>query len=692
MTGAGRNAIVVDDKEQNRYFLQSLLSGHGFQVRTARHGAEALVMARQTVPDIIISDLLMPVMDGYTLLRQWKADPALNAAPFVVYTATYTEVEDEKLALDLGADAFVLKPSEPDAFMARIEEVLNFPGVASPRTPGDGGADEASLLKHYSETLVRKLEEKTLQLSRTNEQLQADIERREAAERALRASEERFRMLARATNDAIWDWDIVDGRRWWGNGFTELFGHAEGEAGSSAPTWTQLIHPDDRSRVLEALDALLASDADLWSADYRFQRADGSWAQVEDRGVMVRDDSGRALRMVGGLSDVTDRKAMEEQFNKSQRLEAIGQLTGGVAHDFNNLLTVVLGNAEVLAEHLVDDPQNQALARMIAGAAERGADLTRRLLAFARKQTLSPRAVDLNDLVSGLDPLLRRVLASGIEVRFEHGSDLPPALVDPALLEHALLNLCLNARDAMPDGGTLTITTSLRSVDAPEASRDALVNPGDYLSLQVSDTGTGISTEHLERIFEPFFTTKSEGKGTGLGLAMVYGFVKQSGGHVLVHSVPGHGAQFTLLLPCAEAGTSSDTVSEVATENTAPGNEHVLLVEDDALVRDYARALLVALGYRVTEVANGREALVVLQEDPSIELLFSDVAMPGISGFQLAERARELRSDLPVLLTSGFPGSPDGVDDMPDSSIWPMLGKPYRRAELASQLRKALNR
>ncbi|MBX3707162.1 MAG: response regulator [Pseudomonadales bacterium] len=668
------SVLVVDDKEENRYYLEALLGGHGYAVRSARHGAEALVLARQAPPDVVVSDLLMPVMDGYTLLRHWKADARLQPIPFVVYTATYTEAEDERLAFDLGADDFVLKPAEPEQFLERIEAVRSRPPATGPRPADPARADETDLLKVYSQTLIRKLEEKSLELESANAALQQDIQRRKSAEAALRVSEERFRLLAMATNDAIWDWDVEQDRRWWGAGFTDLFGHQPGAAESNEATWAAFIHPEDRGRVLAELQETLLNADGRWQCDYRFRRADGTWAQVQDRGHVIRDDARIAIRMVGGLSDVSERLALEEQVRKSQRMEAIGQLTGGVAHDFNNLLTVVLGNAEVLAEQLDPEPGKRALAQLIIGAAERGADLTRRLLAFARKQTLSPRAVDLNDLVDNLDPLLRRLLGGQIELGLRQASGLPPAMVDPAQLEHALLNLCINARDAMPDGGVLSIATGTHRTPA-----------GDhYLALDVSDTGVGIAPEHLGLVFEPFFTTKEEGKGTGLGLAMVYGFTRQSGGFITVDSTPGAGTRFRLHLPLAE-GTS--VPAEPAPAQTAPstGKARILLVEDDAQVREFALAQLRALGYRVTPAGNGEEALALLDADDGFELLFSDLIMPGLNGRQLATEARRRRPDLKILLTSGYPGRAAAADDGA-----PVLAKPYRRAELARHVAEAL--
>lgn len=383
----------------------------------------------------------------------------------------------------------------------------------------------------------------------------------------------------------------------------------------------------------------------------------------------------------------SDIEALNARLRQSQRMEAIGQLTGGVAHDFNNLLTVVMGNAELLAEQTAGQPMQHMLAEMIGSAAQRGAALTTQLLAFARKQALEPRAVDLNPLVAGLDPMLRRTLGEHIEIELIRGAGLWLAMVDPGQLENALLNLCLNARDAMPTGGRLTLETANARLDPDYAETHTEVKPGQYVMLAVSDTGQGIAPEHLQKVFEPFFTTKAKGKGTGLGLAMVYGFVKQSGGHVSIYSEPGQGTTVKLYLPRA---AGSPTPEPLAPAEATGGTETVLLVEDDEGVRRTAREHLLALGYTVIEAENGPAALQQLQAQGGIELLFTDVVMPGgMTGRELADAAVRLRPGLRVLYTSGYTENAIVHHGRLDSGVL-LLAKPYRRADLARAVRAAL--
>ncbi len=400
----------------------------------------------------------------------------------------------------------------------------------------------------------------------------------------------------------------------------------------------------------------------------------------------------RAYPSADGLAvyfrDVSERKVLVEQLRRSQQLESLGQLTGGVAHDFNNLLTVILGNADVLSEQLAGQPRLKALADMMAGAAQRGAGLTQRLLAFARKQALEPKVVDINRLVADMDAMLRRTLGEHIQIEFTRGAGLWPALIDPAQLDNALLNLCLNARDAMPEGGRLTIETANMYLSQTYADRYSEVQPGQYVMLAVTDSGCGISAEHMERVFEPFFTTKEPGKGTGLGLAMIYGFVKQSGGHVNIYSEPGQGTTVKLYLPRAPIDAAAEDLAR-ASAPVAGGLEAVLLVEDDELVRRFAHDQLVSLGYQVMQAGNGAQALEIIGSDAPIDLLFTDVVMPGMSGRELADAALKLRPGLKVLYTSGYTDNAIVHHGRLDPGAH-LLSKPYRRDELARKLRLVL--
>lgn len=444
----------------------------------------------------------------------------------------------------------------------------------------------------------------------------------------------------------------------------------------------------DDTELLVGISAVLLREGE-WTGRLARRRRDGVAITVEVHCTLIRDAQGVPQSMLSIVNDITQRVQMEQRLQRSERMEAIGQLTGGVAHDFNNLLTVMLGNAETLVEKLAGQPRLLELAEMTRTAALRGADLTHRLLAFARRQPLEPTAVQVNALIASMNMLLRRTLGGQVEIEAIQAAGLWDAMVDPSQLEGALLNLCLNARDAMVGTGRLTIETANVWIDQPYADQYAQVRPGQYVLVAVSDTGIGISAEHLERVFEPFFTTKEAGKGTGLGLSMVYGFVKQSQGHVKVYSELGQGSTIKMYLPRATQNNHVSTAGEISTP-AVHGNETILLVEDDELVRRYAEDQLRGLGYRVISARNGAEALEAYRQNPKIDLLFTDVMMPGgMNGRQLADAVVALCPGLRVLYTSGFTENAIIHHGRLDPGIH-LLTKPYTRAALARKLRAAL--
>jgi len=410
---------------------------------------------------------------------------------------------------------------------------------------------------------------------------------------------------------------------------------------------------------------------------------------LERHSAPVIDRAKKHYGRIWTFRDVTERRQLEEQFRQAQKMEAIGQLTGGIAHDFNNLLTVILGCSEVMGDEVQESPRLSKMVEMISGAAQRGADLTHRMLAFARRQSLQPKTVNINLLLSGMESFLRRTLTAEIALQVIPGNRACDATVDPTQLESALLNLCVNARDAMPNGGRLTIETGYATLDADYAGENPEVIPGEYILIAVSDTGCGISPENLRRVYDPFFTTKEVGKGTGLGLSMVYGFVKQSKGHVKIYSEPGLGTSVKLYLPKATQKSESANPQRTPFADLR-GSETILLVEDNDPVREIARAQLADLGYKVLVAANGNDAMEAVRAHPNIDLLFTDMAMPGgMNGLDLAIKACELISNLKVLICSGyadnaiFHGGPPGREA-------PVLNKPYTRLELAKKVREVL--
>jgi signal transduction histidine kinase len=387
------------------------------------------------------------------------------------------------------------------------------------------------------------------------------------------------------------------------------------------------------------------------------------------------------------LQRFRETEATETQIRQAQKMEAVGQLTGGIAHDFNNILTVITGTIEILGDAVADRPHLAGIARLIEDAASRGAALTQHLLAFARKQPLQPTSVDVNKLIVDTVQLLRPTIGERVSIDFVPGEDVAPALVDSSQLATAILNLALNARDAMPNGGQLRIETAdvelqdNRIPDGPAA--------GQYVMISISDTGHGIAAEHLNKVFEPFYTTKEVGRGTGLGLSMVYGFVKQSNGHITIQSEKGRGTTILVCLPRADA-EAAPVVTMPVSESAQQGHEAILIVEDDPLVRSYVLTQIRHLGYRTLSASNGHDALAILRGPEPIDLLFTDVIMPGaLNGRELSIEALKLRPGLKVLFTSGYSEHAIDHDGRLDQGVQ-LLKKPYRRSDLASMLRIAL--
>ena len=385
-----------------------------------------------------------------------------------------------------------------------------------------------------------------------------------------------------------------------------------------------------------------------------------------------------------------EKNAADLQLRQAQKMEAVGQLTGGIAHDLNNILTVITGTIEILAEAVADRPELVAIARMIDEAAERGADLTQRLLAFARKQPLQPREVDVNSLVIEASNLLRPTLGEQVEVQIMLAGDAARALIDPSQLTNAILNLALNARDAMPDGGKLTIETSNVILDDSYAGIHSEVTAGPYVLIAVTDSGHGIPAGILENVFEPFFTTKDVGKGSGLGLSMVYGFVKQSNGHIKIYSEDGHGTTVRIYLPQATGLAQPITDELASTSILEGGDETILVVEDDDLVRTFVVGQIQSLGYVTLAAVNADAALAVINSAQTIDLLFTDMIMPGsMNGRQLSDAALRRRPSLKVLFTSGYTENTVIHYGRLDAGVL-LLAKPYRKSDLARMIRAAL--
>ena len=454
--------------------------------------------------------------------------------------------------------------------------------------------------------------------------------------------------------------------------------------------WTDVAHGDDLSQSVQLFDDLVAGKIAVLRQDKNYVTDDGATVSAHLVTTATRDSNDKFLYGVSIIEDVGEKRRIEAQLRQAQKMEAVGQLTSGIAHDFNNLLTIIMGNLELLEARVKDDAAGQKSVLAALSAVRRGAELTSRLLAVSHGQALSPSSVEINQLVTGMTELLQRSLGEEIEIAAERDREVWPALVDAGQLENVILNLALNARDAMIYGGRLTISTGNQKLDADFVARNPEVIPGDYVKISVSDSGTGISPEIIDRVFEPFFTTKDVGKGSGLGLSMVYGFVKQSNGHISIQSREGEGTTITIYLPRSSEQVKAVQAKQKA-ETASGGKETILVVEDNPDVRSYVAGLLNSMGYQVHEAEDGKSALQLLDGGLEPDLLFSDLVLPGgLNGKMVADEACKRCPGLRVMFTSGYSATVvNRRGELDDNAV--LLNKPYTSKELGRKLRSVLD-
>jgi two-component system cell cycle sensor histidine kinase/response regulator CckA len=688
------NILVVDDNETNRKLLRVTLQAEGHQTVEAGDGIEALEILKGQPVDAIISDILMPRMDGYRLCHEVRSIEQFRDIPFIIYTSTFTATPDEKLALEFGADRFIRKP-------APLKEIIEALQPAHQKArhnyakPAESAAD-LTALQGYSEVLVRKLEHRNSelqltkeQLLRTNQQLVQRTEELEEARETLEITANQLQSLFDNLDDVFLSVDMVNQRVVQISPACEkVYGLPQEAFLKNAMLWKEVILPADRTLFEE-------SEADLHAGkplnhEYRIQRPDGRICWIQSKIKPSLDDTDRLVRIDGVLSDITERKHLEEQLLHSQKLEAVGRLAGGIAHDFNNLLTAIVGHSELVLDSLKSASPLRWEIDEIRKSAERAAALTRQLLAFSRKQLLEPKILDLNSAVANTERLLRRLIGEDVDLVTLMASDLRPVKADPGQIEQVIINLAVNARDAMPKGGKLTIETANVEIDEAYVQSHAMVRAGHYVMLAVSDNGCGMSQEVQSHIFEPFFTTKEPGKGTGLGLSTVYGIVKQSGGHIWVYSEPGSGTSLKIYLPQAEGEVELTAPASVAVEAARAG-ETILLAEDEDVVRRLILTVLRNKGYTVIEATDGEQALQMSTQHPGkIELLLTDTVMPGMSGPILSHQLKTARPEIKVLYMSGYTNDAVVLHEMLESSV-AFLQKPFPPDALVRKVREVLD-
>ena len=656
--------LVVDDDPRNLFSMEKVLEDIG-EVVSVGSGEEALKLMLQFDFAVVLLDVLMPGMDGYEAAGFIRARERSRSVPIIFLTALSKDDAHMLRGYAMGAVDYVFKPVDPAILRSKV----------------------AVFVELFSKTQeIRLNAEQEQRLLEENFRVRTE---KFLAEQALRRSEERQAMIIRSLPIVLYAGEFgqeLGAPKFISENIAGICGYSAEQFLNSPNLWSSRIHAEDRERVLREFAGLRETGS--LAIEYRWCCPDGSYRVFLDQAVLIRDDVGAPKEIFGTLLDVTERRRLEQQLVQSQKLDAIGKLTGGLAHDFNNMLTVVIGSLDRLRQSL-DDPTLLRRLDLALEGAHRCTDLTRRLLAFARRQALQSTAVNLNDVIDGLAELATQVIGADIELEIER-SDAPCIVqIDPVQIESALLNLMVNARDAMPSGGRLTIRTRFAPKEEALALGEAVDPTVDYVAVSVTDTGVGIAADLLDRVFEPFFTTKTDGQGTGLGLSIIYGFVKQSGGHIRLESDLGRGTTATIYLPRAADARAGGSAVEASGEiPRARGDETVLAVEDDSAVREIAVGMLTELGYRVIEAPDGPTALRTLRGDSRADLLFTDLAMPGgMNGRDLAARARGMRPGLKILLTSAHT---DQLLADPDPAI-PVLHKPYRAQDLARAVRTAID-
>lgn len=653
--------LAVDDDERNLLAISEVLASTG-DVICAQSGEEALRFLLKEDFAIILLDVLMPGIDGYETAALIRQREQSRRTPIIFLTAINKEQAHMLRGYDVGAVDYVFKPFDPVMLRSKVAVFVDL-------------HEKTAEIKRKAATEKRLLAQA----------LQAQKDKLEA-EQTLRNVEERQDAIlsslpvcfhARAAEPPFAARFVTDG-------VERLTGFSAKTLTSDPPFGLSRVHPDDLARLEQAL--LAAKTTGSYTCEFRWLCANGEYRIFLDQGVMSSGSDGRAPEILGTLLDVTERRALEDQLLQSQRLDAIGKLTGGLAHDFNNLLAAILSGLGLLERGASLDDQSRQVLELMRRSARQGADLVTRMLAFSRRQTLKPQAVRLAGFGDTMNGLVAPVLGGLIRFDWQIDDTVWPVHVDAGQLELALMNLVFNARDAMPSGGTIVVHAKNRALNA--TSQDLAA--GEYVVVTVKDTGSGIPPDILEKVIEPFFTTKPVGKGTGLGLSTVYGFMKQSGGSLRIDSAPGRGTAMELWLPRSFDNSFNDNAASNEEPLTYSGKEtpSVLLIDDSSVLRQLTAESLRRRGFPVTCASGGAEALAAIERAPhDFDVIVTDFAMPLITGIDVIRFARNLRGDWPAVIVTGY-AEADTISDRP--SDVPLLSKPFREKDLIEGIFRAI--
>lgn len=707
--------LLVEDSPTQAEQIRGILESAGYRVRLESSGLGALAALKREPAQVVLSDIVMPGMDGYTLCRHIKDDESTWDTPVILLTSL-SDPEDVIRGLASGADNFIIKPYEAEYLLSRIQSVVTNRALHS--------RDEARLgleiffggKKHYINSdrlqilnllistydnavrVNQKLIASQTRLEQLNSELEsrvrertkalsAEVEEHHETMAALRTSEEYYRMLFENDLTGVVltapDGKIIDCNK----AFLHIFGFAHRDEARLHSMSELYWDPADRSNFLD----LLTRNARGEYHEQTFRRMDGEQIFALENGIGKRSVKGELVQVIGYVLDITDRKKLEMNFLHAQKMEAIGRLAGGIAHDFNNMLMVILGFTDVLSMHKGADAGQRRYLGEIRKATMRAAGLTQQLLAFSRKQVLELETFSLNAVIEETAKMISRLIGDDVTLHLELQSSAQNIKADRDQIAQVLMNLAVNSRDAMPHGGRLEIETSNQTLTEEHVREHPYVRPGHYVRLLVRDTGVGMDKQVQAHLFEPFFTTKNSGKGTGLGLATVYGIVKQSGGFIWCDSEPEKGTTFVIQFPASGAAPRELEENKIESE-LLTGTETILLAEDDEMVGNVMNEFLERAGYTVVRAANGREALDLCRKrGTSVDLVLSDVVMPDMRGPEMAMRVRELLPDAKIILMSGYPDLGDVSQILPAPNDT-FLKKPVSMQVLLSTVRKVLDR